>query len=429
MALIEKPSSPSVWQALFSKKMLICCFTGFTSGMPLYVLVSLIPAWLREENVSLAAIGVLSIMQLPYTWKFIWAPAMDRYALPFVGLGLRRGWMLLTQVLLLLTIVQFGVLAPGGHPMWVVAVLSACIALFGATQDIQLDAYRRELLADNELGLGNSIHVNAYRVSGLVPGALSLWLGSILPWSLVFLITALFMLTGIVMTLCIKERSTPQRPHSLHDAIVFPFEEFFGRHGIKSAFAILAFMVLYKLGDNLATALSTPFYLDMGFSLGEIALVAKNATLWPAIIGAMLGGIWMIKLGINRSLWIFGAVQVVTILGFYWLAVVGNNIYVLALVLSFEYLGVGMGTAAIVAYLASIAHPSYLATQIALLTALTAVPRLIASAVTGVVVEHIGWPHFFLVCFAVAIPGMLMLFWIAPWNSTASHAPKVLPGQ
>jgi PAT family beta-lactamase induction signal transducer AmpG len=399
--------------------MLICVFTGFTSGLPLYVLVSLIPAWLRVEHVSLAEIGALSLVQLPYTWKFLWSPAMDRYQLPF--LGLRRGWMLLTQIVLLLVIVQFGVLSPGGHPMWMVTLLAAAVALFSATQDIQLDAYRRELLADNELGLGNAIHVNAYRVAGLVPGALSLWLATYLPWSLVFLITACFMLVGILLTLCIKERSMPDHPRTLRDAVVLPFQEFFTRHGLKSALLALVFMVLYKLGDNMATALSTPFYLDMGFSLREIALVAKNATLWPAIIGTMLGGLWMVKLGINRSLWVFGAVQAVTILGFYLLSLVGSNLYVLALVLCLEYLGVGMGTAALVAYIASISHPRFVATQFALLTALAAIPRLGASATSGVIVDAIGWSHFFLLCFLLAIPGLVILHWAAPWHRESSH--------
>lgn len=404
----------SVWRALFTKKMFICVFTGFTSGLPLYVLVSLLPAWLREEHVSLAAIGALSIFQLPYAWKFLWAPAMDRYALPF--LGLRRGWMLVMQVLLLLAIMQFGVLAPAGHPLWVVGLLYACVALFGATQDIQLDAYRRELLSDAELGLGNAIHVNAYRISGLIPGALALWLATRLPWSVVFMITAAFMAVGIVLTLCIGERSAVIQKRSLHDAVVAPFQEFFSRHGLKSALLVLAFMVLYKLGDNMATTLSTPFYIDMGFSLEEIAVIAKIFTLVPVIVGGMLGGLWMVKLGINRSLWIFGVVQMVTILGFYVQSLVGHAPYVLAAVLTLEYLGVGMGTAAIVAYLASISHPHYIATQIALLTALTAVPRLFAGAASGIVIESIGWSNFFLVCFLLAIPGMLILHWVAPWK-------------
>jgi len=280
-----------------------------------------------------------------------------------------------------------------------------------------LDAYRRELLSEAELGLGSSIHVNAYRVAGLVPGALALWLADWMPWHWVFLVVAAFMLISVVMTLSIDELSDQhQHPRTLREAVVEPFHEFFTRHGVRSALMILAFMFLYKLGDNMATALSTPFYIDLGFTLSEIAVVAKNASLWPAVIGGMLGGLWMLKIGINRALWIFGVVQILSILGFFWLSTLGANIYALAAVLCFEYLGVGLGTAALVAYVARAAHPAYLATQLALLTALTALPRTFANAATGVMVESMGWSTFYLVCFALALPGMLMLIRVAPWN-------------
>lgn len=394
--------------------MLVCVFIGFSSGMPLYVAVSLMPAWLRTEGVSLAEIGFFSLVQFPYTWKFLWAPLMDRYAPPF--LGLRRGWMLLTQVALIVMIGWFGFFDPR-QDLVSISILAGFLAFASASQDVVLDAYRRELLSEAELGLGSSVHVNAYRVAGLVPGALALWLADWMPWRWVFLIVAAFMLISVVMTLSLRELSD-QHPHprTLREAIVEPFHEFFTRHGVKSALMILAFMFLYKLGDNMATALSTPFYIDLGFTLSEIAVVAKNASLWPAVIGGMLGGLWMLKIGINRALWIFGVVQVLSILGFFWLSTLGANIYALAAVLCFEYLGVGLGTAALVAYVARAAHPAYLATQLALLTALTALPRTVANAATGVMVESIGWPMFYLVCFALAMPGMLMLIKVAPWN-------------
>lgn len=409
------------WRALFSRKMLVCVFIGFSSGMPLYVAVSLMPAWLRTEGVSLAEIGFFSLVQFPYTWKFLWAPLMDRYALPF--LGLRRGWMLLTQVALIAVIGWFGFFDPRVD-LVSISILAGFLAFASASQDIVLDAYRRELLSEAELGLGSSIHVNAYRVAGLVPGALALWLADWMPWRWVFLIVAAFMLISVVMTLSLRELSDPNRqPRTLREAVVEPFHEFFTRHGVQSALMILVFMFLYKLGDNMATALSTPFYIDLGFSLSEIALVAKNASLWPAVIGGMLGGLWMLKIGINRALWIFGVVQILSILGFFWLSTLGANIYALAAVLCFEYLGVGLGTAALVAYVARAAHPAYLATQLALLTALTALPRTVANAATGVMVESMGWPMFYLVCFALAMPGMLMLVKVAPWNGDqlASH--------
>jgi len=279
-----------------------------------------------------------------------------------------------------------------------------------------LDAYRREILPDIELGLGNVIHVNAYKIAGLVPGSLSLILADHLPWHSVFIITALFMLPGFIMTLLVKEPEVKGgAPKTLKQAVIEPFHEFIARNGIRSALTILAFIFLYKLGDSMATALATPFYLDMGFSKTEIGLVAKNAGLWASVAGGILGGIWMIQLGINRALWLFGLVQMVAILGFAWLALVGHDVLVLALVIGFEAFGVGLGTAAFVAYIAQTTHPLYTATQFALFTSLAAVPRTVANAGTGFMVERMGWFNFFIACFLLAVPGMLLLYKIAPW--------------
>jgi len=398
---------------IFNKRMLICVFTGFSSGLPLYILISLLPAWLRSEGVDLKAIGLFSLISLPFTWKFIWAPLFDRYSPP---LGRRRGWLLITQLALLFSIPAFGYLH-AQLDIWTVAYLAAVVAFFSASQDIVLDAYRREILPDIELGLGNVIHVNAYKIAGLVPGSLSLILADHLPWHSVFIITALFMLPGLLMTLLVKEPVIKAgAPKTLKQAVIEPFHEFIARNGIRSALTILAFIFLYKLGDSMATALATPFYLDMGFSKTEIGLVAKNAGLWASVAGGILGGIWMIQLGINRSLWLFGLVQMVAILGFAWLAVVGHDVVVLALVIGFEAFGVGLGTAAFVAYIAHTTHPLYTATQFALFTSLAAVPRTVANAGTGFMVERMGWFHFFIACFLLAIPGMLLLYKIAPWH-------------
>jgi len=271
------------------------------------------------------------------------------------------------------------------------------------------------LLLENELGLGNAIHVNAYKIAGLVPGALSLVLADHLPWNSVYLITALFMLPGIIMTLMVTEPELIGAPKTLKAAVIEPFEEFRSR-GLKPALLILAFIFFYKLGDSMATALATPFYLDMGFSKTEIGLIAKNAGLWPSVIGGLLGGVWMVRLGINRALWIFGVVQMVAILGFAWLAVVGHNSLWLAVVIGFEALGVGLGTSAFVAFIARATHPLYTATQFALFTSLAAVPRTFANAATGYLVEWVGWNTFFMICFFIAIPGMLLLFKVAPWR-------------
>ena len=416
-------NSTSIKQALLNRRMLICIFTGFASGMPLYLLISLVPAWLRSEGVGLKEIGFFALIGLPYTWKFFWSPLLDRYRLAIPGFsqfgfaGLRRGWMLATQIGLLLSISGLGFFNPNTE-IWSIAWLCLLIAFLSATQDIVLDAYRRQILPDQELGLGNSIHVNAYRIAGLVPGSLSLILADSLPWQSVFMVTAAFMLIGIVMTLSIAEpKADARHPTTLNQAIVDPFKEFFSRQGIQQACLILAFLLLYKLGDSMATALATPFYLDLGFSMTEIGWVAKNAALWPVIIGGIIGGILMLKIGINRALWLFGLVQIVSILGFAVLARVGEGLWLLGLVISFEYLGVGLGTAAFVAFMARSTHPAFAATQLALFTALTAVPRTVASSFTGIIVEGVGWENFFYLCTALAIPGMLLLFKVAPWNS------------
>ena len=406
-------NNTNIRQALLNKRMLICIFTGFSSGLPLYILISLLPAWLRSEGVDLKAIGLFALIQLPFTWKFLWAPLFDRYIPP---LGRRRGWLFITQMALLLSIPAFGTLHPGLN-LWTIAYLAGVVAFFSASQDIVLDAYRRELLLDTELGLGSAIHVNAYKIAGLIPGSLSLILADYLPWSSVFIITALFMLPGITMTLFVSEPALKNgAPKTLRAAVVEPFQEFINRNGLKSAGLVLAFIFFYKLGDSMATALATPFYLDMGFSKTEIGLIAKNAGLWPSVIGGLLGGIWMIRLGINRALWIFGIVQMVAILGFAWLATIGHSLPWLAMVIGVEALGVGLGTAAFVAFIAHTTHPLYTATQFALFTSLAAVPRTFANAATGYLVEWLGWVTFFLFCFVIAIPGMLLLFKVAPWN-------------
>lgn len=394
--------------------MLICIFTGFSSGLPLYLLIQLLPAWLRSEQVDLKAIGFFALIQLPYNWKFLWSPLLDRYAIPL--LGRRRGWMLLTQILLLLSIPVFGMFHPK-LDLWTIAYLATAVAFFSASQDIVLDAYRREILSDTELGLGNSVHVNAYRVAGLVPGALSLILADFLPWSTVFLITALFMVPGMLMTVFVSEPKiigTP--PKTLRDAVVEPFREFIQRNGLNDALLVLAFIFFYKLGDSMATALATPFYLDMGFTKTEIGLIAKNAGLWPSIIGGLIGGIWMVKIGINRALWLFGFVQWISILGFAVLTQFPQEKIALGLAISFEAVGVGLGTVAFVAFIARTTNPAYTATQFALFTSLAALPRTVINSFAGVLVEQLGWLNFYWLCMLLAVPGMLLLFKVAPWN-------------
>lgn len=410
----------TVWEQLFTKRMLICVFTGFSSGLPLFLLFNLLPAWLRSEQVDLKTIGLFALIQFPYTWKFLWSPLLDRYMLPV--LGRRRGWMLLSQAALLVVIAVLGGYSPQTE-MSAIVMFCTLLAFLSATQDIVLDAYRRELLSDAELGLGTSIHISAYRVAGLIPGSLSLILADHLPWNIVFIITALFMLPGMAMTLLVTEPHRAAPPKTLREAVVEPFHEFITRQGLQSALLILAFLFLYKLGDSMCTALATPFYMDMGFTKTQIGLIAKNAGLWPVVIGVLVGGLWMAKIGINRALWLFGVVQVLSIFGFVWLASLGRHDQItnieltqLAVVIGIEALGVGLGAAAFGAYIARTTHPAYTATQFALFSSLSAVPRTFMNSTVGYLVDMMGWAMFFLLCVVLAIPGMLLLFKVAPWN-------------
>ena len=431
--MADAPAKPSIWRSVANSRMLVCLFCGFTSGMPLYVLYQLVPAWLRDQGVDLKTIGLFSLVGFPYTWKFIWSPLMDRFALPF--LGRRRGWALITQVALLLGLAAFGAFDPTTE-IWSIAVVVGAVAFFSASQDIALDAHRRELLPDVELGIGNGMFVNAYRLSSLVPGSLALVLSDRLPWAQVHLVVASFMAVGIVTTLLMPEPHVDALPpRTFKEAVLDPFREFFSRDGTRSALTMLAFMLLYKLGDSMATALVTPFYLDVGFTKTEIGSVAKGAALWSTVAGATIGGVAMIRLGINRSLWVFGVVQLVTILGFALLAeivpgmLVGTDLAsrsggltALFCVVSGEYLGVGLGTAAFVAFMARSTDKRYTATQYALLTSVMGIPRTFANASAGFLVEGaggwagLGWTGFFLFCTVLAVPGMVLLVWVAPWR-------------
>ena len=401
--------------SFLTKKVIICFFTGFTSGLPLFILISLLPAWLMESGLDLKSIGLFALIQFPFTWKFLWAPLFDRFSF---SMGRRRGWLIIFQILLLASISIAGFIDPKSQIM-TVAIISITIAIFSASQDVVIDAYRRELLLDNELGLGNAIHVNAYKISSLIPGSLSLILADVFSWELVFFITGLFMMPGIILTILIKEpllKTMP--PKTIKEAIIEPFKEFINRKGIKEACLILLFIFLYKVGDSMATALATPFYMDLGFSMTEIGVIAKTVGLWASIIGGILGGILMIKIGINRALWIFGFMQMFATLSFAWLAISGDNPLILGITVGLEFFAAGLGTTAFIAYIAKTTNPKFTATQFALFTSLAAVPRTITNASTGYLVEIFGWHNFFIFCFFIAIPAMILLIKIAPWNKS-----------
>jgi PAT family beta-lactamase induction signal transducer AmpG len=396
------------------RRMAVCIALGFSSGLPLFILLSLLQAWLAKSGLSLKALGLFALVMFPYTWKFLWAPVMDRFH--FGGMGRRRSWLALTQGSLFLAIGGMGMLDPATQ-VSLIAGMACLVAFLSASQDIVLDAYRREALPDNEQGLGSAAFVNAYKVAGMVPGALSLVLADFMPWQSVFWITAAFILPGLACTLLVKEPAVyGSPPKTLKEAVILPFQEFVQRGGWGNALLILSFILLYKLGDSMATALATKFYLDLGFTMTQIGVVAKTTGFWASLAGGIVGGVWMVKLGINRGLWVFGVAQAVAILGFAWLAQQGANTFILAAVIGFEAFGVGLGTVALVAYIARTTDPRFTATQFALFTSLTAVPRTFINASVGYIVAYTGWFNFFLLCFALAIPGMMLLPKIAPWG-------------
>ena len=411
----------SFWSRIFSLKMGICLTLGFSSGMPLYVLLTLLTAFLRSEGTDLKQIGLFSLLMIPYTWKFLWSPFIDRYSLPF--LGRRRGWILISQILLVVLIDLLGFFTPSSH-LGTTAFLALALAFLSASQDIAIDAFRRELLDDEELGLGNSLFVNAYRVAGLVPGGLSLVLAQYFSWQSVFVFTALCMVPGVFITFLSHEREAACVPKTLKAAVIDPWREFLKRRGIVHAVIIIAFVFFYKLGDSMATALATPFYIDLGYDLMTIGVIAKNVGLWSTVVGGLLGGMLMLRIGIGRALWLFGFGQMITVLLFAVLAKNGEQgvppLWLFSLVIGAESLGAGLGTAAFVSFISSQTNESYTATQFALLTSLSALPRTFCNATTGFLVENLGWENFFWLCAVLCIPGMLLLFKVAPLGKCRS---------
>lgn len=397
---------------VFSGRMLVTLIMGFACGLPLLLTITLLQAWMKEEGVDLTVIGLMALVGLPYTLKFLWAPFLDRFTLPF--LGRRRGWLLVAQLALILSIMGLGFTDPGNNP-WLVAFTAFLVTFFSASQDIVVDAYRREDLPDEELGLGSSLYVNGYRVGMLLASGGGLIMADHISYSMVYLIMAFSMLPGVFTTLLAPEpKILTGTPTTIKEAVFEPLVEYFSRSG---ALWILAFILFYKIGDTMASAMTIPFYLDIQFSKTEIGAVVKLFGFWATIAGSLIGGVFMIRMGINRSLWVFGFLQAMSTAGFAILAKIGHSMPALSLVIGFENLSSGMGTAAFVAFMASITNKKFTATQYALLSSLMGVPRVLASAPTGFLAKHIGWEGFFIGCTLIAIPGMLLLLKFAPWNS------------
>jgi PAT family beta-lactamase induction signal transducer AmpG len=399
----------SLFKVILSGRMFVALLMGFSCGLPLLLTISLLQAWMKEEGVDLTIIGLMALVGLPYTLKFIWAPFLDRFTFPF--LGRRRGWLLVSQVSLICSIAGLGLTDPVGHP-WMVAFAALLVTFFSASQDIIVDAYRREDLSDKELGLGSALYINGYRVGMLLASGGGLILADHMSFSLVYLIMAGCMLPGLLTTILAHEPPlTAGKPNTMKEAVLNPLVDYFSR---GDALWILAFILLYKIGDTMASSISTPFYLDIGFSKTEIGAVVKLFGFWATILGTLTGGIIMIRLGIHRSLWVFGFLQALSTAGFAVLAHIGHSILALSSVIAFENLSGGMGTAAYAAFMASITNKRFTATQYALLTSLMGIPRVLASAPTGFLAKYMGWFEFFVLCTVIAIPGMLLLLKLAP---------------
>ncbi|MDR0806927.1 MAG: muropeptide MFS transporter AmpG [Enterobacteriaceae bacterium] len=379
---------------------------GFASGLPLALTSGTLQAWMTVAGLDLTTIGFFSLVGQAYVFKFLWSPLMDRYSLPF--LGRRRGWILLTQIALVILIFAIGCLNPQSD-LWLMAILAVLIAFFSASQDIVFDAYKTDILSADQRGNGAAISVLGYRLAMLVSGGLALWLAHYyLGWRSTYWLMSLLMVIGILATLWAKEPETAiTTPRTIEQAIVEPLKDFFCRN---NAWLILLLIVLYKMGDAFAGSLSTTFLIrGIGFNAGEVGLINKTFGLFATIVGVLIGGILMQRLTLFRALMLFGILQAVSNFGYWILAVTDKNIVTMGSAIFLENLCGGMGTAAFVALLMTLCNKSFSATQFALLSALSAVGRVYVGPVAGWFVEHYDWASFYLFTIAMALPGLLLL--------------------
>jgi len=398
---------------LKSRKLISLVFLGFASGLPLYLTSRTLQVWLKDAHVDLGLIGWLSLVSLPYTLKFLWSPLLDRFIPPF--LGRRRGWLVITQVALIIAIALMSRQNPQ-QSLELVAINALAIAFLSATQDIAGDAYRTDVLTKPELGLGASIWILGYRLAVLTTGALALVLADHLPWSAIYLLMAALMSVGMIAAILAPEPVLSERsPDSLVDAIYLPFQEFFQRLGFGTGLLTLGFILLYKLGDALVGNMTTPFLLEIGFTKTVIGAVQGGWGFVATTVGVILGGVVLTKIGINRSLWVFGALQALSNLSYLLLSLIGKQEPLLLVVISIENLCAGMVTSVFVAFLMNLCNQRFSATQFALLSSLMAAGNIILAAPAGDLVKIMGWSGFFLFTIAASIPGMLMLPMIAPW--------------
>jgi MFS transporter, PAT family, beta-lactamase induction signal transducer AmpG len=413
-------------------KMAVLVLLGFSSGLPFYLTSKTLQAWMTTAKVDLATIGFFSLVTLPYSLKFVWAPVMDRYVPPF--LGRRRGWVLITQLALLVAIGAMSLHDPQ-QGLRMLAVNAIAIAFFSASQDISLDAYRTDVLQDREMGAGAAVFVLGYRIAMITTGALAFFLADRMPWQTVYLILASLILIGVATTFFAPEPVLNDAPpKSLAEAVVLPFADFFQRAGVVRALLVLLFIVVYKYSDSLAGSMTTPFLLQAGFSQSEVGAVFLGAGVIATILGVLVGGAVIGKVGINRSLWIFVVFQGLSNLTYYVLSLAEKNHTLMVTAVVVENFGLGLVTAAMTAFLMAMCNKRFTATQFALLSSLMAASRDILVAPAGKIAEGLGWPSFFLITVAMAIPPLLLLPLIAPWSrdvpiGAASHTGETVPAR
>jgi len=413
-------------------KMATLLVLGFSSGLPFYLTSKTLQAWMTTAKVDLATIGFFSLVTLPYSLKFVWAPLMDRYTPPF--LGRRRGWVLITQIALLLVIAAMSLHDPRTG-LKMLAINAIAIAFFSASQDISLDAYRTDVLENREMGAGAAVFVLGYRIAMITTGALAFFLADRIAWPMVYVILALLILIGVVATFLAPEpvlRDAP--PKTLIEAVVLPFTDFFRRAGVLRALVVLVFIVAYKYSDSLAGSMTTPFLLQAGYTQTEVGAVFLGAGVIATIVGVLVAGATIGKLGINRSLWIFVIFQGLSNLTYYFLSLSEKNHTLMVSAVITENFGLGLVTGAMTAYLMSMCNKRFTATQFALLSSLMAASRDILVAPAGKIAESAGWPGFFLITVAMALPALILLPFIAPWNAevpigAAPHTGETVPAR
>jgi PAT family beta-lactamase induction signal transducer AmpG len=411
---VNQQRPPSLLRIFGQPKMAAILFLGFASGLPLYLTSKTLQAWMTLEKVDLTTIGAFGLVSFPYTFKWLWSPLIDRYAPGF--LGRRRGWLIITQVGLLLSIAAMAFQDPQ-RSLKLVAITAVAIAFFSATQDIAFDAYKIDVLDEAERGPGASIGVLGYRIALLATGSLAFVLADHMPWNRVYLFIAGLMLIGIAATLRAPEALVPPTPpKSLVDAIYLPFVEFFQRTRVPLGVTILVFIILYKLGDAMLNLMATPFLLKSGFTQTDIGAVQGGLGLIATIVGVLAGGAGLARIGLNRSLLVFGVLQSAVNVAYYLLSTHPHDYGLMVTAVVLENFFQGMGTAALVAFMMSLSSPRFAATQYALLSSFYAFGRDGLAAYSGALAERLGWPTFFLVTIAAAVPALLMIPIFAPWT-------------